>query len=189
MDALAMLREDHREAKRLFKRFEGAGDRAHKTKRKVADEIIRELSIHAAVEEQVFYPTVRERAGETEEMVLEALEEHHIVKTTLSELEKMDPKDERFDAKVSVLIESVRHHMKEEEEDLFKRVRKAFKPAELRELGDLMEEAKAAAPTRPHPKAPDEPPANLVTGPAAAVMDAGKDLVRGVAERGRSKQS
>ncbi len=176
MDAITLLKADHKTVEGLFKRFEGAGDRAHKTKRKIVDKIIEELSVHAAIEEQVFYPAVRERAGETEDMVLESLEEHHIVKWTLPELEKTDPADERFDAKVTVLIESVRHHVKEEEQDLFKRVRRGVSRSELQELGAQLEEAKKTAPTRPHPRSPGEPPGNLVAGPAAAVMDAGKKV-------------
>src|SRR5687768_547861 len=107
MDAIAMLKQDHREVEALFKRFEKAGDGAKQQKRKIVDKIIRELAQHAAVEEQVFYPAAREFASRAENIVLESLEEHHIVKWTLSELEKMKPTDERFDAKVSVLMESV----------------------------------------------------------------------------------
>ncbi len=112
MDAITLLKDDHRTVKALFRKFEQAGDRAYATKRKLVDRITEELSIHAAIEEQVFYPSVRHAIEATEDDVLESLEEHHIVKWTLSELEKMDPKDERFDAKVTVLIESVEHHMR-----------------------------------------------------------------------------
>lgn len=118
MDAIRLLKDDHRMVEGLFKKFEAAGDRAYKTKRKVVDQITEELSRHAAVEEQLFYPAVRERVPQSEgEDTLESLEEHHIVKWTLSELDGMDSKDERFDAKVTVLIESVRHHVKEEEQE------------------------------------------------------------------------
>jgi hemerythrin superfamily protein len=182
MDAIAILKNDHKTVEGLFKKFEQAGDRAYKTKRGLVDEIITELSVHAAIEEQVFYPATREAREETEEMVLEALEEHHLVKLALSELEKMAPEDERFTAKVTVLIENVRHHVKEEEGEMFPKVRKAMKPDKLRALGEQLEEAKKSAPTRPHPAAPDEPPGNVVTGGMAAVMDAGKDAVRGVRE-------
>jgi hemerythrin superfamily protein len=178
MDAITLLRNDHRTVEKLFKKFEKSGDRAYKTKQKLVELIIEELSVHAAIEEEIFYPDVRDAAGETEEMVLESLYEHHIVKWTLSELEDMDPKDERFDAKVTVLIESVRHHKNEEEEDLFKRVRRALSPAELREMGERLEKAKLTAPARPHPRAPDTPPGNMVAGKAAAAVDRGKDLVR-----------
>ncbi|MBA3552710.1 MAG: hemerythrin domain-containing protein [Actinobacteria bacterium] len=180
MDAIKVLKDDHKTVEGLFKKFESAGDRAHKTKRRLVDQIITELSVHTAIEEQVFYPGVRASVSKAEDLVLESLEEHHIVKWTLSELENMDPQDERFDAKVTVLMESVRHHVKEEEKEMFPKVRKAMKPADLKDLGARLEQSKAAAPTRPHPRAPDEPPGNLVAGPAGAVVDAGKDLAREV---------
>src|SRR5439155_18756649 len=154
----------------------------------LVDRIIEVLSVQAAIEEQLFYPAARERAEESEDMVLESLEEQHIVKWTLSELEGMDPKDERFDAKVTVLIESVRHHIEEEEGEMFPKVRKALSRSQLSDLGELMERARLAAPTRPHPRSADEPPGNLVAGPVAAVLDAGKDAIKRV-RRGRSKAS
>ena len=106
-DAVAVLKDDHRSVEAIFRRFEAAGPRAYATKRKLVDRFIRELSIHAAIEEQVFYPAVRQAVGHTEKQVLESLEEHHLVKITLRELETLEPKDERFDPKVRVLIESV----------------------------------------------------------------------------------
>jgi hemerythrin-like domain-containing protein len=177
MDAITLLKEDHATVKDLFKKFETAGDNAHKTKRQIVDRIIEELAVHSAIEEQVFYPAVRSAVEEAEDEVLESLEEHHIVKWTLSELEGMDPEDERFDAKVSVLIESVRHHIDEEEGEMFPKVRKAVGRRDLQELGEQMKDAKVAAPTRPHPRAPDQPPGNLIAGPMAALLDAGKDAL------------
>lgn len=180
-DAITMLRDDHKTVEALFKRFEQAGDRAFKTKRGVVDRIIEELAVHAVIEEQVFYPAVRQWVPDAESSVLEALEEHHIVKWTLSELEAMDPQDERFDAKVTVLIESVRHHVEEEEGELFPKVRDAVGRKALQETGDRMAEVRKGAPTRPHPKAPDEPPGNVLAAAASAPLDrarkAGKDAV------------
>jgi hemerythrin superfamily protein len=192
LDAITLLKDDHKAVEALFRKFEKAGDRAYKTKRRLVDQIIRELSVHASIEEQLFYPTTRAHVESAQDEVLESLEEHHIVKWTLSELEKMDPQDERFDAKVTVLIESVRHHVKEEEQDMFPKVRKAMKAADLKGLGGRMEAAKEAVPTRPHPRAPDEPPGNILAGSAAAVIDAGKGAVREVrdafASGGRSTE-
>lgn len=184
MDAIALLKQDHKTVEEMFKKFEGLGPRAMKGRRDIADRIIRELSIHATIEEVIFYPAIREMAGkdDVDDMVLEALEEHHVLKWTLKELEGMDPAHERFDAKVSVLMESVRHHVKEEEKELFPQVRKMFDRARLVELGEAMAQLKKTAPTRPHPKAPDEPPGNLVSGAAAAIADrtleAGRRLLR-----------
>src|SRR3954452_8774857 len=159
MDAITLLREDHRTVEKLFKEFEKAGPRAGKTKAKLVKQITRELAIHAVIEEQVFYPAVRESVEDADDLVLEALEEHHIVKWVLSELENMTPEDERFDAKVTVLIENVRHHVKEEQDDLFPEVRQALGRKRLVELGEALAKAKKAAAARPHPNAPDEPPA------------------------------
>jgi hemerythrin superfamily protein len=187
MNAITLLKNDHKTVEDLFKRFEKLGPRAHKSKQDVVERIIRELSIHAAIEEMVFYPAVREAVADpksdTEDMVLESLEEHHIVKWVLAELERMPADHERFDAKVTVLMENVRHHVKEEEKDLFPKVNKLLGRAELDELGDAMTKAKKTVPTHPHPRSPDEPPGNLVAGAGAALMDkaidAGRRLVRG----------
>jgi biotin synthase-related radical SAM superfamily protein len=92
-------------------------------KRKIVDRIIEELSGHAAIEEQVFDPVTRATVPAVEKVALESLEEHHVVKWLLSELEDVDPEDERFDAKVRVVIESVRHHVREEESEYFREVR------------------------------------------------------------------
>jgi hemerythrin superfamily protein len=169
MDAITLLKQDHKAVEKLFKQFEKAKQPAQQ--RNIADKVVKELSIHAAIEEMLFYPAVRDRVPDTEETVLESLEEHHIVKWVLSELEDMKPDHERFKAKMTVLIENVRHHVEEEESELFPQVRKAVGRKELGELGDAMEKAKKTAPTRPHPKAPDTPPGNLVAGPTAAVVD------------------
>jgi hemerythrin superfamily protein len=169
MDAITLLKQDHKTVEKLFKQFEKAKQPAQQ--RKLAGQVIKELSVHAAIEEMVFYPAVRGRVPETEDTVLESLEEHHIVKWVLSELEDMKPDHERFKAKMTVLIESVRHHVEEEESELFPQVRKEVGRKELGELGEALEKAKNTAPTRPHPKAPDTPPGNLVAGPSAAVVD------------------
>ena len=189
MDAIALLRQDHREVERLFKQFEKAGPRAHKTRRTVVDKVIKELSAHAVVEEQVFYPAIREAVPDTEDDVLESLEEHHIVKWTLSELDGMDPEEERFVPKVTVLMESVRHHVEEEENELFPAVREALTRKQLAELGEAMDNAKKAAPTRPHPRAPDTPPGNLVAGAGAAVLDKARDAVKKARKGGVRKAS
>jgi hemerythrin superfamily protein len=182
MDAITLLKDDHKSVEQLFRRFEQAGDRAYTEKRNIVDRFSEALSVHAAIEEQLFYPVVRETVPRTEDVTLESLEEHHIVKWVLSELESMDPEDERFDAKVTVLLENVRHHVREEEQELFPRVRKELGRDALNELGDAMARARGAAPTHPHPRSPDSPPGNVVVGAAAAVADRIGDTVSGVAQ-------
>ncbi|MEV0987883.1 hemerythrin domain-containing protein [Streptomyces sp. NPDC049949] len=132
------------------KQFEKAGANAHAEKRKIADKVIEELTTHTWIEEKIFYPAAREAAPETKDHVLESVEEHHVVLWILSELKDLDPRDDRFDAKMTVLIENVRHHVEEEEEeeekDWFPDVRKAMGRSRLTELGEQMEQAKKKAP-------------------------------------------
>jgi hemerythrin superfamily protein len=189
MDAISLLTDDHRTVEQLFKRFEKTSDRATVERRRIVDEIIRELSIHAEIEETIFYPAVRESVPPSEEMVLESLEEHHVVKWVLSELDGMPADAERFEAKVTVLIENVRHHVEEEESELFPKVRRALSRTALDEMGEAMARAKTVAPTRPHPRSPDTPPGNIVTGVVAAALDrardAGQELVESAATAAR----
>lgn len=182
MDAITLLKDDHKSVERLFKRYEKAGDRAVVEKREIVDRIVEELSRHAAIEEQLFYPVARATVPGTEDIALESLEEHHIVKWVLHELEAMDPTDERFDAKVTVLIENVRHHVEEEETDFFPKVRDELGRNALNDLGDTMATFKKVAPTHPHPNSPDAPPGNLVVGAAAGVVDHVTDTISGVAQ-------
>jgi hemerythrin-like domain-containing protein len=193
MNALTLLKQDHGNVEELFRRFETAGPGDVEELARVRDLVIEHLSQHAVIEEQVFYPAIRERLGDENAFtVLEGLEEHHVVKATLSELEKLAPAHERFRAKFTVLIESVRHHVEEEESDLFAQVRDAFTVEELNTMGEQMEAAKKAAPTRPHPFVPDVPPFNILLGLPIAVLDgaitAGKEAVgRLVATNGKSR--
>lgn len=183
MDALKLLRTDHRTVEKLFKEYEAAGDRAYATKARLVASMTVELSVHAAIEEQVFYPAARKAVSPTNAMVLESLEEHHIVKWILSELSGMEPTDERYEPKVTVLMEMVRHHVKEEEGDLFPEVAKGIGEDRLEELGRQLETAKQTAPTRPHPLGPDTPPFNMVNGLVTGAMDRARDLVKQVAAK------
>jgi len=149
VDAIVLLKDDHKAVEKLFKEFEKAGDRAVKTKRRLVDQMIKELTVHAYIEEQLFYPAARAAAPGTAGHVLESIEEHHVVVWMLSELAGMDPADERFTAKVTVLIENVRHHVQEEEQDWFPEVRKAMGRTVLQQLGEDMAAAKTAAPADP----------------------------------------
>lgn len=186
MDALALLKKDHDTVKKLFERFERSPSKS------IAEKIVRELSVHAAIEEQLFYPAVRQAAEqeeleEADEQVLEALEEHHVAKWLLAEIDKLDEDDERFEAKCTVLFENVRHHIKEEEGPLFRFVRRLLPKQQREALAEAMKAAKRIAPTRPHPRAPDEPPANIIAGGVAAVMDRGRDAIKGLVARGNGK--
>jgi hemerythrin superfamily protein len=183
MDAITLLKSDHKSVNELFKKFEKAGDNAHKTKAKLVEQIIHELAIHAVIEEVAFYPFIKGVSADLTDDVLESLEEHHVVKWLLSELETMSPKDERFDAKVTVLIENVRHHVEEEEQDMFPRVRKMLSRSDLQELGEALASAKKVAPTHPHPKAPDEPPFNAIAAAVSGLIDRALDTGKQAVKR------
>ena len=181
-DAITLLKDDHKAVEQLFRRFENAGNRAYVEKRAIVDRISEALSVHAAIEEQLFYPVVRATVPDTEAIALESIEEHHIIKWVLSELDAMAPEDERFDAKVTVLIENVRHHVKEEELEFFPTVRNELGRNSLSELGETMAAAKKTAPTHPHPRSADTPPLNVVVGNTAAIVDRLGDRVNGLAQ-------
>lgn len=148
MDGIVLLKNDHKTVEKLFKQFEKAGEDP-KAKRKIVDAIIEELTIHAHIEERIFYPAARSAVPDTSDHILESVEEHHVVVWMLSELRDLDPTDERFDAKVTVLIENVRHHVEEEEQEWFPEVRKGLGRKRLQELGEQMEKARPDAPRDP----------------------------------------
>ena len=144
MDALKLLKTDHKKVKTLFGEVEELGDRASAQRKKLFQQIDEELTIHSKIEETIFYPEFRRRAGKGEEReeVLEAYEEHNVVKTIIGELENLDPKDETYKPKLSLLKELVEHHVKEEEGPMFKMARELFDQEELDELGERLMEAK-----------------------------------------------
>jgi hemerythrin superfamily protein len=144
MDALELLRQDHDTVRGLFDQFNAAKESEDTQQMaQVFEQLVTELKIHTAIEEEVFYPEAREVGGEAEELVLEGVEEHHVVDQLIEEIEGLDPSDERWAAKVTVLIENVDHHAEEEEEELFPKLRKAFGDERLQRMGDELEEAKS----------------------------------------------
>jgi hemerythrin superfamily protein len=179
-DAIALLKADHREVERLFKAFAKAGTTAYKSKRKLVDQMIAELSRHTAIEEKIFYPAARSEVRASADDVLEALEEHHVVKWQLQELIDLDPRDERFEAKVTVMAENVRHHVREEESELFPLLRSRLTRKRLLELGEALDDAKRVASKHPHPRSLDEPPGSLLPDTVSGVVDKARDLVKSV---------
>ncbi len=112
----AMLREDHKKVKGLFEEFQETDE--GKEKQRIVETTLAELEIHAALEEGLVYPAIRPEIGE-DDLMDEALEEHHVVHGLIGELKKMKPSDDRYDAKFTVLAENVKHHIKEEESEMF----------------------------------------------------------------------
>src|ERR1700694_3286579 len=118
MKATDLLKRQHREVKTMFKKMEKTENA--RGRRDLMEQIAQALEMHTRIEEEIFYPAVRGlETKKAEEMVAEALEEHHIVKLVLKELPQVDPEDERFEAKMKVLSELVEHHADEEEEEMF----------------------------------------------------------------------
>lgn len=148
-DAIVLLKADHKEIRRLFREFEAAGDKAAKKKSKLVKRIIELLTVHTYVENEVMYPEVRALLPDLEDDVLESYEEHHVADILCMELSGMAPDAERFDAKTTVLIESVTHHIKEEEDDWFPKVRTGLSRKQLQEIGARIEEARDKAPRTP----------------------------------------
>jgi len=138
MKATDLLKKQHKEVKALFKKVENTEN--GRERRRLMDEIATALEGHTTIEEEMFYPAVRGlETQKAEEMVMEAFEEHHVVKLVLAELPQVDPEDERFEAKMTVLSELVEHHADEEEKEMFKAAQKLGKD-ELESLGERMEE-------------------------------------------------
>lgn len=148
-DAIVLLKDDHKQIRKVFKDFEAAGDNAEKRKGQLVDKMVELLTQHTYIENEVMYPRVRELLPELEDDVLESYEEHHVADVLVMELSSMKPSDERFDAKTTVLIENVTHHMDEEEQDWFPKVREGLGRKALQEIGEAMLEAKKKAPKRP----------------------------------------
>ena len=148
-DAIVMLKDDHKVILRAFRDFENAGDDALKTKGKLVEKIIELLTVHTFIENEVMYPRVRELLPELEDDVLESYEEHHVADVLVMELMGMKPDDERFTAKTTVLIENVRHHIEEEEDEWFPQVREALGRKVLQDIGAEMAEARKKAPRSP----------------------------------------
>ena len=148
-DAIVLLKDDHKEIRRLFREFQQAGDDATARKGTLVDDIIELLTVHTYIENEVMYPRVRELLPDLEDDVLESYEEHHVADLLVVELAGMKPSAERFDAKTTVLIESVTHHIEEEEQDWFPKVREGLGRKALQQIGAEMLEARKKAPRRP----------------------------------------
>lgn len=150
-DALVLLKNDHREIKKVFRDFRRGGDLSRKSE--LVTKMIELLTIHTYIENEVMYPQLRELLPELDDDVLESYEEHHVADVLAYELFSMSldrsPDAEHFSAKATVLIEMVEHHIEEEEQKLFPKVRNGVPRKKLQELGQQMEELKQHAPTTP----------------------------------------
>lgn len=145
MDATNFLKHQHRHVEELFKKARSVKEPTERLN--LFKQIDRELRVHSQIEEEIFYPEVRQRAEKSEERmeVAEAYEEHGLVKTTIEGLERLDPGTEQFRAKLNVLMELVQHHVDDEESSMFKSAQRLFGKEELEALGQRLEQAASEA--------------------------------------------
>lgn len=143
-NAIALLKSDHATVKRLLRELEATTERGVKVRERLVAEIERELKIHSQIEEELFYPTFKKAAEDTqaEDLFYEATEEHHVVDMVLPELKSANPKTPEFAAKAKVLKDLVEHHAQEEETQMFTRARRLLDDEQLRVLGDEMKARK-----------------------------------------------
>jgi len=145
MDALTLLEQDHQKVKKIMGELEKTTERGVKTREELFNRLVQELTVHEQIEEQIFYPAVKERADSTklEELVAESYQEHHFVDVVKAEIEQTPFEAEEWGAKFKVMMENIEHHAFEEEEgEMFPKVRRAFSKDELEDLGTRMAELK-----------------------------------------------
>ncbi|GAA2160458.1 hemerythrin domain-containing protein [Pedococcus bigeumensis] len=147
-DAIVILKDDHKDVRALFREFEKSTTTKAR-KGTIVKKVIELLTVHTYIENEVMYPEVRRLLPDLEDDVLESYEEHHVADVLVMELANLKPGDERFEAKTTVLIENVRHHMDEEEQDWFPKVRQGLGRNQLQDLGAQLLEAKRKAPRSP----------------------------------------
>ncbi|MEU7033065.1 hemerythrin domain-containing protein [Streptomyces sp. NPDC046237] len=180
-DVISELTTDHQEVEDLFREIESlpSGD----SRRKVAaDKVTIELVRHSVAEEAYLYPAVREHLPDGDALADKELEDHAAAERIMKELESCDADDPRFDALVGRLMTEIREHVADEEGDMFPRLRATCPSEPLAELGEKVRASKETAPTRPHPSAPDTPPANTLLAPGVGLVDRLRDMMSG---RGR----
>ena len=145
MDALTLLTADHNRVRGLFARFEEAKEAEDTAQMGILGRaVFEELRVHTAIEEERFYPWAGQLSPEIQEMIDEGVQEHHLVKVLIDEMGALTPEDDEWVAKLTVLVENVEHHAKEEEEEMFPAIRKASSADDLERMGAELDEEKAA---------------------------------------------
>lgn len=177
MDAIDLLKHDHRIVEQMFRDYRAAA--SDRQRRGVVEIIIRELSKHAALEELMVYPLARKVLPDGPREIDEHLAEHAGVKKLLAELDKLPAGDSREEDLLRQLQTEVAQHVQEEEGEMMPKLREAVDQQALDELGTALDAAKQTAPTRPHPQAPDQPPALALAAPVAAIYDRLRDRLQG----------
>jgi hypothetical protein len=180
-DVIEILEHDHREVEEMFAELEslrGAGTEEATSRRKeLTEQVTIELVRHSVAEEVLVYPPVEDKVSAEE--ADHAREEHAEAEETLKRLERLDADDPAFDDELATLMKEIRHHIEDEEGEMFAHMRQVIDADELRELGGRVEAFKKVAPTRPHPNVPNEALPRMAAGPAASLFDRMRDLASG----------
>jgi hemerythrin-like domain-containing protein len=180
-DVIEVLEHDHREVEQMFAELEslrGASTEDAKSRRKaLTEQVTIELVRHSVAEEVLVYPQVEDKVSAEE--AEHARQEHAEAEETLQRLEKLDADDPAFDDELATLMAEIRHHIDDEEGQMFMHMRQVIDADELGKLGSRVEAFKKVAPTRPHPNVPNEPLPRMAAGPAASLFDRMRDLATG----------
>jgi len=174
---IEVLVQDHREVDQLFEQARAAA--SGEMRRELADQIIAELVRHSVAEEQFLYPAVREHLSDGDERADHEISEHQEAEELMKEIEKLDAGDPELAAKLQKLEQEIKHHVAEEEGEVFPALQAKLGAHALVELADLVTAAKEKAPTRPHPASPNTPPLNKVLAPGAGLVDRLRDKLSG----------
>jgi hemerythrin superfamily protein len=172
-----VIKQDHREVEELFRQGRSATD--NRELRVIADHVIAELVRHSVAEEEYLYPAFREHLDDGDELADHEIEEHAEAERNMKEIESLDADHPRLRPAFDTLVAEITHHVQEEENDALPRLEAACSHEELVELGRKVQRAKRLAPTRPHPSAPDRPPANKLLAPGAGLVDRVRDALSG----------
>jgi hemerythrin superfamily protein len=180
-DVIEILEHDHREVEHLFGELEllrgDTSEAAIAKRRKLRDDVTIELVRHSVAEEVLVYPQVAEKISEDE--AKHAREEHAEAEETMARLEKLDPDDPAFDDEMATLMGEIRHHIEDEEGEMFAHMRQTFSEDDLRRMGARVEAFKKVAPTHPHPNVPNEALPRIAAGPVASLIDRMRDAATG----------
>jgi hemerythrin-like domain-containing protein len=141
MDAIRLLKDDHDKVKKMLSDLDSTTERGVKTREELYTKLKGELTVHESIEEEIFYPALKEHP-KAKELVLEAYEEHNVVDMVMAEIDDTPYDDETWGAKLTVMKENVEHHIEEEEGEMFKQARQVFSDEELDELGRRMQARK-----------------------------------------------
>jgi hemerythrin superfamily protein len=180
-DVIEILEHDHREVEEMFSELESlrgaSSDEDLRRRKELTDQVTIELVRHSVAEEVLVYPKVEDKVSKEE--AEHAREEHAEAEETLAKLEKLDADDPGFEDALGELMAEIRHHIEDEEGQMFAHMREVIGEDELRTLGERVEAFKKVAPTHPHPNVPNEALPRTAAGPAASLFDRMRDLATG----------